>query len=200
MIRCGMPVGRIAFAEAGVLVRKAAVVVERRLPQHAAVRHHAGLDRADLADVATVAAGFVDHAQIAGIDEADVLLALPSANPRRRAPDSRTHRHMLGNCAAADAPACLACSYARDVGLAPAGRMHVAVAAVAIDAAELHGAGGVHAGRFGQAVTGDAAGALASASSWRLSLATAPIAERSIVRQQRIELRRATARESTARL
>ncbi len=46
-------VGRIAFAEMRVLVRKPAVVVERRFPQHRARGHHAGADREHFLGVTT---------------------------------------------------------------------------------------------------------------------------------------------------
>ena len=70
-----LAVGRIAFAEAGVLVRIPAVVVKRRLPQHASVGHHAGAHRARFFGV-TRAAGFRCDAQVARIYELDIFLVL----------------------------------------------------------------------------------------------------------------------------
>ena len=50
--RCGVPSRAVAFAEARVLLRDRAVVVERGAPQHRAVRHHAGADVLHLRGVA----------------------------------------------------------------------------------------------------------------------------------------------------
>ena len=72
--RCGFAVGAVALAEARSLQRERAVVVERRAPQHGAVGHHAGLDFSDFGGVtAAGAAGFVGDAQVAGVDEANVI-------------------------------------------------------------------------------------------------------------------------------
>ena len=67
-------IGAVALAEVRGLQRKRAVVVERRAPQHAAVGHHAGLDFSDFRGVAAArTAGFVGDAQVARIDEANVV-------------------------------------------------------------------------------------------------------------------------------
>ena len=73
-MRLRLAVAVVAFAEAGVLVRVAAVVVERGAPEHAGVGHHAGGDSADFVGVAVGgAAGFGGDAEIAGVDEFDVV-------------------------------------------------------------------------------------------------------------------------------
>ncbi len=67
-------VARVAFAESRVLVRIAAVVVERRAPEDASCRHHAGRDVAHFRGMAPgPAARFRSDAQIAGIYEAHVF-------------------------------------------------------------------------------------------------------------------------------
>ena len=64
----------VAFAEMGVFVRRTAVVVERGAPEHAGVGHHAGGDGADCFGVAVGrAAGFESDAEVARIDEFDVV-------------------------------------------------------------------------------------------------------------------------------
>src|ERR1041384_2393182 len=72
----GDAVGRIAFAKSHVLVGVSTIVVEGGFPEHTAVRHHAGLNGANLARVtAGLAAGILSDAEIAWIDELDVFLA-----------------------------------------------------------------------------------------------------------------------------
>ena len=67
-------VGAVALAEAWGLQRERTVVVERRAPQHGAVGHHAGLDFSDFGGVAAAgAAGLLRDAQVARVDEADVV-------------------------------------------------------------------------------------------------------------------------------
>jgi hypothetical protein len=64
----------VTFAEAGIFCRDAAVIVERRVPKHARVRHHAGGNGACFAGMAAnAAAGFRCDAQIARIYKFDVL-------------------------------------------------------------------------------------------------------------------------------
>src|SRR5436190_1864656 len=65
-------VAAVTFPEARVLVRIRAVVVERRLPEHGAVRHHARSDALHFGGMAA-AARAIRHAEIAGIDELNVL-------------------------------------------------------------------------------------------------------------------------------
>ena len=75
----------VGLAEAVILQVNAAVVVERRAPEHRAVVHHAVIDVANDLAVAK-AAGLLRHAQIAGIDEPDELGRLvvePDARVRR---------------------------------------------------------------------------------------------------------------------
>ena len=62
----------VAFAEACLFERHGAVVVQRRAPQHAAVRHHAVADFQHFLGMAVTATD-VGHAQIAGIDKANEL-------------------------------------------------------------------------------------------------------------------------------
>ena len=65
-------VGAVGLAEAIILQVEAAVIVERRAPEHRAVIHHAVIDVADDLVVAE-AAGLFRHAQVARIHEADEL-------------------------------------------------------------------------------------------------------------------------------
>ena len=68
---------RIALSEMCILVRISAVVVERCFPQHGAGGHHAGADREHFLGVTTRgAASLRSHAQVAWIDEFDVLSIL----------------------------------------------------------------------------------------------------------------------------
>ena len=62
----------VGLAEAIVLQVEAAIVVERRAPQHRAVVHHAVIDVANDFAMAK-SAGLLRDAQIAGIDEANEL-------------------------------------------------------------------------------------------------------------------------------
>ena len=78
-------IGAVGLAEAVILQVEAAVIVERRAPEHRAVVHHAVIDVADDLVVAK-AAGLFRHAQVAGIDEADELgrfVIEPDARVRR---------------------------------------------------------------------------------------------------------------------
>src|ERR1041385_2157360 len=69
----------IALAEVRVFDREAAVVVERRAPEHRTVRHHAAARARSFARVTfRTAAGFRGDTEIAGIDEAHELGALAS--------------------------------------------------------------------------------------------------------------------------
>src|SRR5260370_38822469 len=70
-------VWRVAFTEMRMLVRKSSVVIKRGSPQHSPVRHHAGLYGPHfLGMAASLSAGFLGHPKIAGIDEANIFLAL----------------------------------------------------------------------------------------------------------------------------
>jgi hypothetical protein len=74
----GRAVDGIAFAVDGVLAVDDAVVVQRGPPEHGAVGHHALLDRLDLL-VVTRVAGDARGAEVAGVDEANVVLVLAQA-------------------------------------------------------------------------------------------------------------------------
>src|ERR1700682_135201 len=64
----------VAFAEARILCGVAAVVVERRSPEHAGVSHHACGNSAGFRGVASCgAAGFRRDPKIAGVYKFDVL-------------------------------------------------------------------------------------------------------------------------------
>src|SRR5258706_14162811 len=68
---------RIALAEMRGLVCKSAVVIKRGGPKHSPVGHHAGLYREHFLGVAaSLSAGFLGDTKIAGIDEANIFLAL----------------------------------------------------------------------------------------------------------------------------
>jgi hypothetical protein len=68
------PVAIVAFAEMRIFVRSAAIVVERGTPEHARVGHHAGGNGANFVGVAVGgAAGLRSDAEVAGIDEFDVV-------------------------------------------------------------------------------------------------------------------------------
>src|SRR5690349_1276269 len=67
----------VAFAEMGILKWIGAIIVERRPPEHGAVRHHAGSDVPNLLHVTTRAsAGMGDNPQIAGIYKLNEFPAL----------------------------------------------------------------------------------------------------------------------------
>src|SRR5260370_40872574 len=67
----------VAPPEACVFNWKPAVVVERCPPKHRSVSHHAAADGARLGRMAAgTAAGFLSHAQVAGIDKAHELNTL----------------------------------------------------------------------------------------------------------------------------
>ena len=70
--RLRLAVAAVAFAEMRILVRRGAIVVERRLPEQARVRHHAGGNGADFAGVAC-ATGFRRNAEVTRVYEFDVL-------------------------------------------------------------------------------------------------------------------------------
>ena len=138
--------------------RVAAVVVERRLPQHRAGRHHAGADVADFGRMAA-AAGLVGDAQIAGVDELDVFRrfleplrvgALGIRGRSSRDPDT----------AAAGAPSSSR-SYVRRHPRRARGRPRSRVAAVAVAQPSVHGPGRMHRRFVGLGVAGDASRALA---------------------------------------
>ena len=73
-MRRGCAVRAIALAELRRLKWNRPIVVERRSPQHGAVRHHAGLNFTDFGGMtARRATGLFRNPQVAGIDEADVV-------------------------------------------------------------------------------------------------------------------------------
>ncbi len=82
------PSGRIAFAEPRILQGNGSVVVKRRAPQHAAVRHHAG---ADVSDFRRVAPGVPQvcarHAQISWDSQSARTRSFRAAMPCKDAPD-----------------------------------------------------------------------------------------------------------------
>ena len=132
-----------SFRRTACPYKVSAVVVKRRAPEQAAGGHHAGLHRAHFRSVAARAAASLRRdAQVAGIDEAHVLGAL--AQPIRVGALRIGRSHPRRGSRGSDMRLRFGLLVRRRFRVAPSGRAHARVAAMAIRAAQPHRAVGMH--------------------------------------------------------
>ena len=150
----------VALAEARVFSGIAAVVVQRCAPQHSGVSHHAGGNGAGFGGVtAGRAAGFGCDAEIARIDEFDILGGF--RKPLRVGAPGKRGAIFERRVAGLDVGFFLGGIVFGRIWRGAGCDRDRGVAAMAIRASEMHGLGGVHGGFVGRGVAGDAAGGFA---------------------------------------